>query len=440
VSLTPNHPEPLDVVLARLAAEPSAWIRLAAARYDEAWEIEICDIVTGAPPESWLAERLIYPDGIFIAARTKGSTVVRWLRQGTTRLGGTRLSFPDLNSNPQVQRGAGNAHSAYESSGWPTVQTDLIGGMSPPNRQQPQQMLVRAGMPTFENFATAARYLLRDDPTTDSMIYRRISYRHLDTSARIALVEYTEDDVWVSLEGDHLAGVTVELMGSSPGPTKTLKRAPRRPVHMKLENGLPRNAFVVLVQGDYSLDRKTIGWEYPSMQDHDVRRLVEFDPTARLQALLYYKENEQVEFKQGVIGDSDSDKETVMKTIAAFANGDGGSVYFGINKRYEVTGLSESAVPKFQDSVSDMIDDWVHPAPAWAFDLLTVQGRHSRLVVELRVSPGDSPPYGVGTTRRSLRYYVRHAARSVPARPDEVRALARSRPPSEPPGGAHMFH
>lgn len=439
MSLTLNAPEPLDVVLARLAAEPNAWIRLAAARYDEAWEVEICDIVTGAPPASWRAERMIYRDGIFIALRTKGSTVVRWIRRGSSRLGGARLNFPGLNPNPQVQREAGNARSAYESSRWPTVRTDLIGGMSPPNRQQPQQMLVGAGMPTFQNFATAARYLLRDAPATDSTIYRRMSYRHLDTRARIALVEYTDEDVWVSLEGDHLAGVTVELMGSAPGPTKTLRRAPRRPVHMKLENGVPRNAFIVLVGGDQSLDQKTLGWEYPVMQDQDVRRLVKFDPTARLQALIYHKENEQVEFKQGIIGDSDSDKETVMKTVAAFANGDGGSLFFGINKRYEVTGLPESDVPKFQDSVSDLIDDWVHPAPGWAFDLLSVPGSRSREVVELMVSPGDWPPYGVGTTRRSLRYYVRHAARSVPARPDEVRALARSRPPSEPPGSALMF-
>jgi len=434
-----NAPEPLDEVLARLEAEPSAWVRLAAARYEDAWEVEIFDIVTGAPPASWRAERMIYRDSVFIALRTNGSTVVRWLRRGSSRLGGTLLSFPGLNPNPQVQREAGNAHSAYESSRWPTVRTDLIGGMAPPNQQQPQQMLVSAGMTTFQNFATAARYLLRDAPTTESMIHRRMSYRHLDTSARIAMVEYTDEDVWVSLEGNHLAGVKVELMGSTPGPTKTLRRAPRGPVHLKLENGVPRNAFVVLVEGDYPLDQKALGWEYPVMQDPDVRRLVKFDPTARLQALLYHKEHEQVEFKQGIIGNSDSDKETVMKTVAAFANGDGGALFFGINKRYEVIGLPEAEVPRFQDSVSDLIDDWVHPAPAWAFDLLTVPGSHSRVVVELVVSSGDWPPYGVGTTRRSLRYYVRHAARSVPARPDEVRALARSRPPSERPGGGFML-
>lgn len=74
-----NAPEPLDAVLARLAAEPSAWVRLAAARYDDAWEVEVCDIVTGVPPASWRGERMIYRDGIFIALRTKGSAVVREL-------------------------------------------------------------------------------------------------------------------------------------------------------------------------------------------------------------------------------------------------------------------------------------------------------------------------------------------------------------------------
>lgn len=439
MSLTPNTPEPLEEVLAHLAAQPNAWVRLAAARYDDSWEVEVCDLVTGAPPVSWIPERLIYGDGVFIAIRTKGVTVTRWLTQGRARLSGTTMTFPTLNPNPQVQREAGSAQNVYEHSRWPTIRTDLIGAMAPPNRQQPQQMLIGTDMPTFQNFATAARYLLRDASTVESTMYRRISYRHLDTSARIALVEYTDEDVWVSFEGDHLAGVTVELMGSTPGPTKKLRRAPRRPVHFKLESGVPRNSFVALVEGDRCLDQKTLGWDFPVMQDPDVRRLVKFDPSARLQSLIYHKENDQVEFKGGLIGEADTDKETVMKTLAAFANGHGGSLFFGINNRYEAEGLREADIPKFQDSVSDLIDAWVQPRPTWGFDLLEIPGSRYRAVVELIVNPGDWPPYGVGTTRRSLRYYVRHAARSVPARPDEVRALARSRPPSEPTSGPFPY-
>lgn len=432
MSLTLNVPTPLDSVLQRLGAERTAWVRLAVARYDDTWKVDACDIVTGAAPESWQEERLLYRDAALIATKTTGSAVVGWLRRGRTRLSGRMVGFPGLNPNPQVQRDTSNARGGYEPSRWPTVRTDLI-GPDPSVPQQPQQMLVGAGVPTFPNFATAARYLLHDPPSTNGRLYRRISYRHLDTSARIALVEYTDEDVWITVEGDHLAGVTVEVMGNVPGPTRKLRRAPSRPVHLKFEKELPRNAFVVLVRGDTCLDEKALGWEYPVMQDPYVRRLVKFDPSARLQSLLYHKENDQVEFKQGFVGDTDEDKETVMKTVAAFSNGEGGSLFFGINKRYEVVGLRVDDVPSFQDSLSDVIDDWVHPSPSWTFDLLEVPKSRSRVVVELIVNPGTWPPYGIGTTRKSLRYYVRHGARSVPARPDEVRELARSRPPVEPP-------
>ena len=104
MSLTPNLPEPLEDVLADLAAQPNAWVRLAVARYDDSWEVEVCDIVTGAPPDSWKAERLIDGDGVFIAIRTEGATVTRWLSQGRSRLSGTTMVIPTLNPNPQVQR------------------------------------------------------------------------------------------------------------------------------------------------------------------------------------------------------------------------------------------------------------------------------------------------------------------------------------------------
>lgn len=428
-----NLPESIDSVLDRLDGERRAWVRLAAARYDGVWRVEACDIVTGAAPESWQEERLAYRDALLIAMRTTGPAVVRWLRRGRARLSGTMLSFPGLNPKPQVQRDSSYARGGYEPSRWPTVRTDLI-GPDPSLPQQPHQMLVGAGVPTFPNFATASRYLLRDPPSTDGRLYRRISYRHLDTSARIAVVEYTDEDVWITVEGNHLSGVTVEVMGNVPGPTRKLGRTPNRPIHLKFESGLPRNAYVVLVRGDTCLDEKALGWEYPVMQDPYVRRLMKFDPSARLQSLLYHKENDQVEFKQGLVGQTDDDKETVMKTVAAFANGNGGSLFFGINKRYEAHGLRLEDVPQFQDSLSDVIDDWVHPSPTWSFDLLEVPKSRSRVVVELIVNQGTWPPYGIGTTRKSLRYYVRHGARSVPARPDEVRALARSQPQIEPPG------
>ena len=432
---------PLGTVLDRLALQPTAWVRLAAARYEDSWEVEVCDIVTGAAPRAWKTELLIYPEAVLLATRSRGPSVVGWLKRGRARLAGRTLILPQLNPNPQIQRYSSNAkHYKGDSAVWPTVSTDLIFSSSPPaNRQQPQQMLVAQGSYTFPNFATAARYITREEPKIDSTIYRRVSYRHQDKAARISAVEYDDENAWVSVVGEQLAGVTVEIMGASPGPARRIRRPPKRPVHMKLDGGLPRNAYVVLVREDECLDQRAIGWEYPSMQDPDVRRIVKFDPAARLRVLIWNKENDQVEFKQAGPLESDSDKETVMKTVAAYANGNGGSLFLGINKRYEATGVRGEEVPKYQDNLSDLIDDWVHPTPDWAYDVLPIPGSRTRVVVELIVQPGEFPPYGVGTMMRSLRYYVRHGARSVPARPDEVRALVRSRPPSEPPGGLSIF-
>jgi hypothetical protein len=424
----------VESVLARLAAEPAAWVRLAVARYGESWEVEVCDIVTGAPPSSWQLERLSYPSALFVAIRTKGSTLVRWLTNGQTRISGRRIIFPELNPNPQVQRDASKADTFFETAIWPTVRCDLILNAAQSNRQQPQQMMVADGMPTFHNFAVAARYLLRDSPAIDSTIYRRLSLRQQDTSARISFVEYTDTDVWMQVEGKQLRGVTVEVSGPSPGPRKKIVRTPSKPVHLKLDPAITlRDAFVVLVRDQTCLDRRPLAWSYPVMQDPDVRRLNKFDPEARLQSLLWHKENDQVEFKLGTIGESDTDKESVMKSVAAYANGLGGSLFFGISKRYEVLGIKLDDVPEFEDDLSNMIDDWVHPSPRWSFDNLTIPREKNRVVVELAVQPGDSPPYAIGTTRKNLRYYVRHHARSVPARQDEVRALARSRPLAEPP-------
>jgi hypothetical protein len=75
MSLSPNTPVPIDALLEQLAAKPIAWVRIAAARYEDSWEVEVCDVVTGAPPASWQVERRTYSDAIFIATRVKGSAV-----------------------------------------------------------------------------------------------------------------------------------------------------------------------------------------------------------------------------------------------------------------------------------------------------------------------------------------------------------------------------
>ena len=72
-----------------------------------------------------------------------------------------------------------------------------------------------------------------------------------------------------------------------------------------------------------------------------------------------------------------------MKTVAAFANGDGGSLLFGITDEYETTGIQEAAVAGIQDRISDLIDRWVSPRPTWSFEIYPIDKVPGSVVLAL---------------------------------------------------------
>lgn len=57
------------------------------------------------------------------------------------------------------------------------------------------------------------------------------------------------------------------------------------------------------------------------------------DPESQVQALLSQGEGMQVEFKRQLPEDSPGSKRTVFEIVAAFANGHGGSIVFGVDER-----------------------------------------------------------------------------------------------------------
>jgi predicted HTH transcriptional regulator len=69
-----------------------------------------------------------------------------------------------------------------------------------------------------------------------------------------------------------------------------------------------------------------------------------------------------------------------------------------------------------------MIRDKIFPELRTRIENCEVNGRR---LVAIIVEEGDSGPYGVGSDRRNLRYYVRRGATTPPASQDEIRAAAR---------------
>jgi hypothetical protein len=71
----------------------------------------------------------------------------------------------------------------------------------------------------------------------------------------------------------------------------------------------------------------------------------------------------------------------------------------------------------------------VRPLPSFDVEIVDVDGFG---VIAITVAPGSEPPYGIGTSDRDVRYYVRRAANTFPASPADVRALVQARTAAAP--------
>jgi hypothetical protein len=429
---------PVADVLAHIAAQRWVWVRLAAVKDKDQWHQAILELTTGEAPPSWRKHELIYQSAIFIATRRKGSIVASWLSKGRVQLSGCPVRLSALSGGTvQSTRLDSHATSQFETLPWPSVEMTLA--PSPVNQYQPQEILAADGYPTFFNFyAAAAWFFWLDRSPVGGSVNRGTTYRHQDTSARITRVVFGKQRVQVEVDGDSLVGTTVEVAGEVPGPSRRLTRRSRPTVRFQLPDGLPSGAFVIIRRGGQWLDRRFLKWPYARGDHPDVEEeLVQIEPTSMLDFFVESREGQQVEFKAGLPGETDDQKKTVMKTVAAFANGEGGSLLFGITKEYEVIGVPGANIANEEDRISDLIDDWVSPRPTWRLEVYPVANKAGFVVLALHVTQGTEPPYATGTKNVPIQYYVRHASRSVPARPNELRSLARSRPPESPP--AHPF-
>jgi predicted HTH transcriptional regulator len=155
------------------------------------------------------------------------------------------------------------------------------------------------------------------------------------------------------------------------------------------------------------------------------------DPQSEIQALLSKGEGGQVEFKRQLPDDSVESKRTVFKTAAAFANGQGGSIVFGVEKdEATVCGLDGIDLITERDRLTQLARSIVTPAP----DVEVRSYEHEgKTLLVLTVGRGADPPYGItlpGRKDKPVEFYVRRDATTFPARSEEIRSVVLAAAPS----------
>jgi len=131
---------------------------------------------------------------------------------------------------------------------------------------------------------------------------------------------------------------------------------------------------------------------------------------------LLLKESASIEFKSIVIDD-------IKKSIVAFANSGGGTLYIGIADDGDIIGISNADEDMI--SINNMLRDGIKP-DVTLFSQSKIEQMDSKNIIRIDVQCGTERPYYLaGKGIRPEGVYVRHGAASVPATYTAIRKMIR---------------
>lgn len=132
-------------------------------------------------------------------------------------------------------------------------------------------------------------------------------------------------------------------------------------------------------------------------------------------------ENETTEFKEEWT-------ESAKKTICAFANSYGGTIYFGVRDDGVAIGIPDNKVDRLIRIVADVARYGVVPSADHLVRCLKSESE-GKTILEVRVSAGPDMPYAVKIKDEGTRVFVRRGAACYEATDEELRQLYRNSNP-----------
>jgi hypothetical protein len=406
---------PLSALVEQLKDQPRVWLRLAVSRPETEWQLALLEVTLREPPPGWRRQRWLYPSAAFIASMPAGATVAKWFHRKRLRLAGISLDL-DLPDSAHVERRDSRFSGVFQALPWPT--RDWIVHLDGHPQQGSHDALVSTDAPAFFSFDQAAAAFFRPPRGPNrNFSGRELVVREQDLRARIDSVRVRPTEVLVTVRGKALSGTWLTFGGDGGAKRRLSSRT--REVRLPVPFGLGPGAWVALHRDQELLDRRILDSTWGG-NDFDV----EIDATTRVEVLIGAGEGVSIEFKRQLPG---ADPKGVMKTVAAFANGGGGTLLFGVDDDGNPAGLGNMCTRENIDRLTNLIGEWIRPR----VNFTLVESRvNDALVLVVDIVAGSDPPYGVGTSDRKLVYYIRVGATTFPASPAEVSAIVRSRLPS----------
>jgi hypothetical protein len=397
------------------------------------------DAIVAAPaaPEGWQAMVWDYSPATFIAGTLNSRALASALDPDDAQvlpLGGNNLTLPVLSAQMNWQRRPSRARYDSIVLPWPTHTFSTYLPNSP-QRQPPQGYLIGDDCPSFPTYESAFRAFFYDDYSLSSGVGLPSGFgdvRIVLGAAWLERIVVTPTSLDVHVGGPQPGGTRLEL--NSPTYRTDVRVDDSGQAKLSTPDGLPAGAWLYLSRDRQWLDYRAFsdfqGQTDLAMAGVDVE--IPEDPEIEIQALLAHGEGQQIEFKRQPPDDTVESKRTVFKTVAAFANGSGGSIVFGIDSdEATVRGLEGIDPKQERDRLAQLARSIVAPAPVIEVRQYELD---SKLLLVLSVEPGPNPPYGItlpGRSGKPVEFYVRRDATTFPAKPDEIRTtVLASAPPA----------
>lgn len=391
----------LGELCARLGVEDqSAFVRAVVREDGGHRPVWYVDAVVGPPaaPAQWQARVWAYEPVTFVAAQVSSRALAAALDRDDAQvlpLGRYDLVLPVLSEQLPWRRNPSRARYNAVSLPWPAL-TYEPWRPDQPLRTNLSDFLIGDDCPSFATYDAAFRAFFYSDFSNSPPQQAPSGFgvvRVIERAAWLDRVLITPTHIDVHVDGSDINGARVELNSSTYRADAQISETGH--VQISLPDGLPPGAWLFLSRDRRWLDYRAIG-DYQArgeLAGAGVDVQLPEDPEAEIQALLAQGEGQYVEFKRQLPEDTVEAKRTVFKTVAAFANGQGGSIVFGVEKdEATVCGLTSLELVKERDRLAQLARSIVTPTPVIEVRQYDLEGK---TLLVLAVEPGTDAPYGV---------------------------------------------
>jgi hypothetical protein len=285
----------------------------------------------------------------------------------------------------------------------------------------PDDSLIQVGCPTFPDYHTALTYLMHGAGRRrgEDALPPEIILRVVHNDAWIDEVTLGSNRVAVTVRGDQIAGT--RLAGGCGG--YYFEEDLEREVTLlcPTPRGTPDYIWIILSRRDKWLDGREIDLRYGTerLPWENIKAAPE-NTYEQIRGWVAEGESGTMEYKQKL----SADERKVLKTVAAFANGQGGVILLGVDDDQAICGVEhefpQGSLGKYKDKITNLIHGWLSPSPEYLLSHCII-GTHT--VVALQVFEGRQVPYTLRGKDQAPVVYVRRNASTYAATPAEIREI-----------------